>query len=88
MATMTDTQKSKCNCISCEFRNVAFTNLSDKDMSRVCEAREERHYARGEIIHHEGDAIHDFKYLKHGLVKLVQDQRRRRRADHHHHPSP
>ncbi len=72
MATMTDTQKSKCNCISCEFRNVAFTNLSDKDMSRVCEAREERHYARGEIIHHEGDAIHDFKYLKHGLVKLFR----------------
>lgn len=72
MATMTETPKNKCNCISCELRNVAFTNLNEKDISRICEAREERHYARGEIIHREGDAIHDFKYLKHGLVKLYR----------------
>jgi CRP/FNR family transcriptional regulator len=72
MATMTETPKGKCNCISCELRNVAFTNLGDKDIGRICEAREERHYARGEIIHREGDAIHDFKYLKHGLVKLFR----------------
>jgi CRP/FNR family transcriptional regulator len=72
MATMTETPKGKCNCISCELRNVAFTNLGDKDIGRICDAREERHYARGEIIHREGDAIHDFKYLKHGLVKLFR----------------
>ncbi len=72
MATMTETPKNKCNCLSCELRNVAFTNLGDKDIGRICEAREERHYARGEIIHREGDAIHDFKYLKHGLVKLFR----------------
>lgn len=72
MATMTETPKNKCNCLSCELRNVAFTNLGDKDIGRICDAREERHYARGEIIHREGDAIHDFKYLKHGLVKLFR----------------
>lgn len=69
---MTETRTSKCNCISCELRNVAFSNLSDKDIGRICEAREEKHYARGEIIHREGDAIHDFKYLKNGLVKLFR----------------
>ncbi len=72
MATMTEVPKRKCNCISCELRNVAFTNLNDKDINRICEAREEWHYSRGEIIHREGDAIHDFKYLKHGLVKLYR----------------
>ncbi len=72
MGPMTETRTSKCNCISCELRNVAFSNLSDKDIGRICEAREEKHYARGEIIHREGDAIHDFKYLKNGLVKLFR----------------
>lgn len=72
MATMTETPRNKCNCISCELRNVAFTNLSEKDIGRICSAREEKHYARGEIIHREGDPIQDFKYLKHGLVKLFR----------------
>lgn len=72
MATMTETHRNRCNCLSCELRNVAFTNLSDKDIGRICEAREEKHYVRGELIHTEGDAIHDFKYLKHGMVKLYR----------------
>jgi CRP-like cAMP-binding protein len=64
--------KGKCNCLSCQLRNVAFSNLSDADVTRVCEAREEISYAKGEIIHHEGDRIHNFKYLKNGLVKLFR----------------
>ncbi len=64
--------KKKCNCLSCELRNLVFTNLEEEDVKRVCESKEEFSYAKGEIIHSEGDPIHYFKYLRTGLVKLFK----------------
>ncbi|MDX9728807.1 MAG: Crp/Fnr family transcriptional regulator [Bacteroidales bacterium] len=58
--------------MSCELRNLTFSFLDEADVQLVCETREENSFAKGEIIHHEGDPIHDFKYLKSGLVKLYK----------------
>jgi len=72
MALVIQTQKKKCNCISCELMNLAFSSLSDEDIGLICEVREEISYSKGEVIHREGDPIRYFKYLKHGLVKLYR----------------
>jgi CRP/FNR family transcriptional regulator len=58
--------------MSCELRNLTFSFLDEADVQLVCETREENSFAKGEIIHREGDPIHDFKYLKSGLVKLYK----------------
>lgn len=65
-------QKKKCGCLSCELRDLAFSSLEDVDIERVCAAREEVSYSKGDVIHSEGDTIQDFKYLKNGLVKLYK----------------
>ena len=72
MAFVIVPQKKKCSCLSCELRNLAFSSLSENDINRVCDSREELSYSKGEVIHSEGDKIHDFKYLKNGLVKLYR----------------
>ena len=72
MALVIQTQNKKCGCLSCELRNVAFSSLDDVDINRICDAREERKFSKGEVIHSEGDLIKDFKYLKNGLVKLYR----------------
>ena len=68
----TNTRKKKCSCMSCELRNLTFSTLDEADIQLVCQTREEIPFAKGEIIHREGDPIHDFKYLKTGLVKLYK----------------
>lgn len=72
MAFVIQQHKKTCSCQSCELRNLLFSSLSEKDLDRVCESREELSYAKGEVIHDEGDPIQDFKYLKNGLVKLYK----------------
>lgn len=72
MDVLTNTPKRKCNCLSCELRNLVFTNLEEEDVRNVCDTKEEYSYSKGEIIHSEGDLISDFKYLKTGLVKLYK----------------
>ncbi|HUW92883.1 MAG TPA: Crp/Fnr family transcriptional regulator [Bacteroidales bacterium] len=64
--------EKKCSCLTCDFRSLVFSNLSEEDVDIVCNAREEIAYAKGEIINYEGDKIVDFKYLKNGLVKLFR----------------
>lgn len=73
MALVIIPQKKKCSCLSCELRNLVFSSLNDEDIARVCDAREEKSYTKGEVIHSEGDNIQDFKYLKNGLVKLYKE---------------
>ncbi|MCA1741880.1 MAG: Crp/Fnr family transcriptional regulator [Bacteroidales bacterium] len=73
MALVIIPQKKKCSCLSCELRNMVFSSLNDEDIARVCDAREEKSYSKGEVIHAEGDNIQDFKYLKNGLVKLYKE---------------
>jgi CRP-like cAMP-binding protein len=72
MALMLNKTKKTCDCFSCEFRDVAFANLSQGDIDRICGAREEKTYSKGEIINTEGEPVRDFKYLKNGLVKLFR----------------
>jgi len=72
MAFVIQQLKKKCSCLSCELRNLAFSSLEGEDLERICAAREEISYSKGEIIHREGDKIRDFKYLKNGLVKLYK----------------
>jgi len=62
--------KRRCSCLSCELRNLVFTNLDEEDVEQICETKEEISYSKGEIIHGAGDPIRAFKYLRSGLVKL------------------
>ena len=61
-----------CECSECEFRNVAFATLHSEQVADLCSFRQELSYQKGGIIHREGDPIHDFKYLKRGLVKVYR----------------
>lgn len=61
-----------CICENCEFRNLVFSSLNEEEVKALCEKKEEQVFRKGEIIHHEGDSISMFKYLKSGLVKLYR----------------
>ncbi|HSL86050.1 MAG TPA: Crp/Fnr family transcriptional regulator [Bacteroidales bacterium] len=62
----------ECLCATCEFREIAFSYLDDEMIKELCRHKKERTYRKGEIIHHGGDCITEFKYLKSGLVKLFR----------------
>lgn len=72
MVVEANSPKRNCPCLSCELRNLIFTNLEEEDIRHVCESKKEFSYVKGEIIHSEGEPIHYFKYLKTGLVKLFR----------------
>ena len=72
MSFVISPHKKTCSCLSCDLRSLTFSSLSEKDIERVCDAREEISYSKGEVIHEEGEIIRDFKYLKNGLVKLYR----------------
>lgn len=61
-----------CDCERCDFREVVFSTLDGQSINELCKFKIERSYRKGEIIHHEGERITDFKYLKTGLVKLFR----------------
>jgi CRP-like cAMP-binding protein len=61
-----------CNCEGCEIKNLFFENASSQEIESMCSRKVEREYKKGELIIHEGDDIHDFIYLKKGLVKLYR----------------
>ena len=62
----------RCICEHCEFRDLVFSSLDDEAIQKLCDQKEEQVFRKGEIIHHEGDKISYFKYLKSGLVKLYR----------------
>lgn len=61
-----------CNCEHCDFREVVFSTLDGDSIMELCQFKEEHAFRKGEIINLEGEKITDFKYLKHGLVKLFR----------------
>lgn len=61
-----------CICENCEFRDVIFPHIEQEEVKELCAHKKEKQYRRGEIIHHQGDKITDFKYLKKGLVKIFR----------------
>ncbi len=60
----------KCSCEKCQLKSLFFTHVTLEELTDICEIKEERIYAKGEIITQEGDIINEFLYLKEGLVKL------------------
>lgn len=64
--------RKKCTCLSCDFRDLVFSSLGDKDIEKICDYKEEIPFLKGAIIHKEGDPVKYFKYLKEGLVKLYK----------------
>ena len=62
----------RCICEHCEFRDLVFSSLDDATIQKLCDQKEEQIFRKGETIHHEGDKISYFKYLKSGLVKLYR----------------
>jgi CRP/FNR family transcriptional regulator len=62
----------RCICEHCEFRDLVFSSLDDAAVQKLCDQKEEQTFRKGETIHHEGDKISYFKYLKSGLVKLYR----------------
>ncbi len=64
-----------CNCNQCELREIFFQNVDISEIETICAEKIERTYTKGEIIIREGEAIHDFIYLKSGLVKLFRTRK-------------
>lgn len=61
-----------CNCEGCELKSLFFDNVSTSEIESICSRKTEQEYGKGNIIIQEGDLIHDFIYLKSGLVKLYR----------------
>jgi CRP-like cAMP-binding protein len=61
-----------CNCDQCELRSLFFHHVSEKELQSLCIRKVERNFFKGELIVEEGNEIHDFNYLKSGLVKLYR----------------
>lgn len=70
--TGVNNQGNSCICEHCEFRELVLLTLSEHDVQELCSLKEEYSYHKGEVIHHEGEKITFFKYLKSGLVKLYR----------------
>ena len=60
----------KCSCEQCQLKHLFFSHVTANELSDICEIKEERGFAKGEIIIKEGDKINGFLYMKEGLVKL------------------
>ena len=70
MVAEVNAPNNNCKCLSCELRNLVFTNLAEDDVRRVCESKEGFSYLKGEIIHIVGESIKYFTYVMTCLVKL------------------
>lgn len=64
-------EKNKdCNCTNCHLRTLFFSHVKMEELDNICNIKIEKQYAKGETILNEGDTIHEFLYMKEGLVKL------------------
>ena len=60
------------NCNECAFRSLLFENVSEGELDNLDNNKVEKRYLKGESIVAEGDKVHEFLYLKKGLVKLTK----------------
>ena len=63
---------NRCNCEGCELKTLFFENVSTLEIEEMCTRKEEKLFHKGEFIIREGEKIHEFIYLKSGLVKLFK----------------
>ena len=61
-----------CDCELCDLKNLIYSRLDREAVDLFCSGKVEKEYAQGEVITREGHVIHDFIYLKSGLVKLYR----------------
>lgn len=61
-----------CNCEGCELKTLFFKNVTTFEIESICTRKAEKTFKKGEPIIREGDEIHEFTYLKSGLVKLFR----------------
>jgi len=61
-----------CSCEYCELKELFVDKLVGDELDIVCSGKVEKDYRQGESIIKEGTKIHDFSYLKSGLVKLFR----------------
>ncbi len=62
----------RCNCESCELKELFVDKLTGDHLDVVCSGKVEKDFRQGEIIIKEGTSIREFTYLKTGLVKLFR----------------
>lgn len=65
-------QELKCSCEQCDLRPLFFKHATGEQYKTLCSIKTERQFGQGDEIFSEGDEIHDFFYLKEGLVKLFR----------------
>ncbi len=63
---------SRCTCEKCDLKELFMENLQGEQLEIMCSGKTEKQFSQGEIIIHEGVPIHEFLYLKSGLVKLFK----------------
>ena len=62
----------KCQCESCDLREMFFDFVGMEEMDNICLSRKEVKHPRGSVIIQAGEQIKEFIYLKEGLVKLYR----------------
>lgn len=62
--------RGDCSCEKCQLKTLFFSNVTLDQLTDICAIKEERNFAKGEVIIKEGDVINEFLYMKEGLVKL------------------
>ncbi len=60
------------NCNECAFKSLLFENVTDGELDLLDSNKVEKQFLKGESIVSEGDLVHEFLYLKKGLVKLTK----------------
>ena len=63
----------ECNCELCDLKNIFFATIEPSELEEFCASRIEITIAPKDIVIKQGDPIHDFVYLKEGLVKLYRE---------------
>lgn len=61
-----------CNCENCILRTLVFQYLPENEADRLCSIKSTQTFSKGDSIVKEGDSVHDFFYVKEGLVKLCR----------------
>lgn len=59
-----------CSCELCDLKTLFYAHLEEEQVETFCSGKVEKEYKNGDVIVKEGSLIHDFVYLKSGLVKL------------------
>ncbi len=59
-----------CSCTQCKLKSAFFENVSKKDLRILCIEKTDVFAEKGETVIKQGEKIHDFIYLKSGLIKI------------------